>query len=116
MEATCDDVKARIAVMQLVHEARALDSHQRLVQRIASTNDPESAKLVDILCGEEVRHVQLGVKWFVRLCEEDKVVPRDTFARIVKRYIKSPLPGPFNDAARQKAGMNQDWYLPLARK
>ncbi len=50
--------------MQLVQEARALDSHQRLLQKVGSQGDKESTRLVDIICNEEVDHVRKGVKWY----------------------------------------------------
>ena len=66
-------------MVQLVQEARGLDSHERLVSKVraASYNrrsthalcaqfygakDHPSAKLIDQICKEEVRHVHLGVK------------------------------------------------------
>jgi uncharacterized ferritin-like protein (DUF455 family) len=54
----------RLAVLALVQEARALDVHARLVNRLKSSNDAESAAVADAICKEEVRHVAVGLKWF----------------------------------------------------
>eukprot|EP01114_Cavostelium_apophysatum_P019648 TRINITY_DN6394_c0_g2_i1.p2 TRINITY_DN6394_c0_g2~~TRINITY_DN6394_c0_g2_i1.p2 ORF type:complete len:118 (-),score=32.87 TRINITY_DN6394_c0_g2_i1:741-1094(-) len=61
-QATNNDLMGRIAIMNLVQESRALDAHERLVEKVNST-DKESAKLIDVICEEEVEHVRKGVKW-----------------------------------------------------
>lgn len=54
----------RIAMIQLVAEARGLDSHRRLVDKCNGMKDRTSALLVDQICKEEVAHVRFGVKWY----------------------------------------------------
>lgn len=111
-QATGNNLKARIAVVQLVHEAHGLDSWERLVKRFYSADDHESARLVDTICREEVDHVNKGLKWFKYLCERDGVDAVQYFHEVVRQYAL-PIPGPFNTKARNEAGMPQEWYVPL---
>lgn len=55
---------ARIAVLALVQEARALDVHSRLKSKFIGSGDMESAAAVEQICSEEVAHVAAGVEWF----------------------------------------------------
>lgn len=117
---TRDDVLARLAVVPLVQEARALDSEARLVQKLKSGGDAVSAAIVARICGEEVRHVALGMKWFTLLAQPPFSPAHSTaeplgarFARYVQQHIGVPLPRPFNVRARDAAGIPQEWYEPL---
>jgi len=109
-EKTKDDLKARVAVMQLVQEARALDSHERLVHKVRSYGDKESGKLVDMICTEELDHVAKGVTWFKYLCSLEGLNPVETFHSIVKGSVEYRFSPPFNNEARQKAGMEPEFY------
>lgn len=200
---------ARISVLALVQEARALDVHSRLKSKFVGSGDMASAAAVEQICSEEVSHVAAGVGWFndfaaVALAEErsfkltrgmtdgeTRVQPPhsvmgassaatavsdappspgsappspgfhcglevcrklgrcaatavdapeqharaqkasqtanvqqgdsspsehgELFRRIVRRHYGSerPLAGPFATASRRRAGMQDDWFLPL---
>jgi uncharacterized ferritin-like protein (DUF455 family) len=58
---------ARLALVPLVQEARGLDSGPRLVQRLRSAGDRESAAIVAQIVDEEERHVAVGMRWFAYL-------------------------------------------------
>lgn len=106
-----------------MQEPRALDSAERLVHKLKSNRDRESATLVQRICGEEVAHVRIGMKWhdaaylltklycfrFRALCEREGVDPMATFHTKVNTYV-GLIPPPFNDAARSEANMPEDWY------
>jgi len=47
-----------------VQEPRALDSAERLEKKMVSFGDLKSAKLVNVICQEEIEHVRIGVKWY----------------------------------------------------
>jgi uncharacterized ferritin-like protein (DUF455 family) len=32
--------------------------------KFSSQNDKESARLIDLICSEEIRHVKIGVEWY----------------------------------------------------
>lgn len=55
---------ARVAMLPLVQEARALDAQPRLVHKLLSQGDRRSAGLVNQICDEEVPHVHTGMRWF----------------------------------------------------
>ena len=46
-----------------MEEARALDSQQRLIQKVGCDGDKVAMKLVEKICTEEIDHVRKGVKW-----------------------------------------------------
>jgi uncharacterized ferritin-like protein (DUF455 family) len=100
--------------MQLVQEARALDAHERLVQRVSSGGDRISMKLVNTICEEEVGHVMKGMKWFLYLCQREKLDPKPTFQHITQKYVDYKFTPPFNAKARSKAGMDESYWLPLS--
>lgn len=112
---TSEDVLARVAAIQLVQEPRALDSAERLVNKFEAYNDKESAKLMRLICEEEIRHVQIGMNWFTSICLEHNLEPKKQFRDIVKKYV-GIIPPPFNVDARKSAGMEGDWYLPVSLK
>lgn len=114
-DASRDSRRDRIALGQLVAEARALDAGPRLAQRILGTGDKESATLVNMIADEEVRHVGVGVKWFLWECQRTDSDPIEEFHRIA---LRAASPGaflpPFNRERRAAAGLTPDWYLPIA--
>lgn len=109
------DLRARVCLIQLVNEARGLDSGPRLTEKLTSAADKKSSRLIGIICEEEELHVQLGMKHFTSLCEATGVNPKEMFHHYVRQHY-GPLPTPFNDQARRAAGMPDDWYTPLARE
>jgi len=107
------DLKERIVMIQLVQEARGLDSWERLVSKFYGAKDPESAALVDKLCSEEISHVQYGLKWFKYLCQRDGVEEMNYFQATVRKHTTF-LPIPFNTKARSMAGLNPDFQFRVS--
>jgi len=112
---TKDDLLERITGLQLVQEARALDSEKRLYDKFMGGADHESAKIVKLICEEEIPHVEIGVKWFKYICNKNDFVPITKFQSIIEKY-KWFIPRPFNKLSRERAGFNEEWYLPIANK
>jgi len=51
-----------------------------------------------------------GMKWFLFLCEREKLgEPMSVFREVVSKYFKVS-PGGFNHEAREKAGFTREWY------
>lgn len=113
---TKDNILERIAVMQMVEEPRGLDAWDRLVERLRGNADHEGAKLVNLICSEEVRHVQLGVTWFNWVCahREGGIDPVSRFHDVIRK-VKSPILPPFNERARDMAGLSSQFYVPVSR-
>ncbi|XP_020675857.1 uncharacterized protein LOC110094863 isoform X2 [Dendrobium catenatum] len=94
---------------RLLQEARGLDAGPRLVQKLIGFGDHKTSNIVAMIAEEEVAHVAVGVFWFTQLCQKMGRTPCDTFKDLLKCYSVE-LKGPFNYAARDKAGIPRDWY------
>lgn len=140
-ESTKSSLPARLAVVPLVQEARALDSEARLVQKLKSSGDLASAKVVAAICSEEVRHVAIGMRWFravcgsssatkgAGVCDDSLAAPPaadlersareehevgELWRGLVRQHTGTGLQRPFNVRARDQAGLPASWYTPLA--
>ena len=112
--ATKDSLAARLAVVPMVLEARGLDVTPMMISRFERFGDQNSADILKIIYEEEVSHVAAGQKWFLAVAKEQSMEPEAYFQELVKRYFKGKLKRPFNEAARQKAGLFPTWYESLA--
>lgn len=108
-------LRERLALGQLVAEAKGLDAGPKLATRLTGTGDNKSAIIVRQIADEEVRHVQIGVKWYLKECETAHVDPIETFHEIALR-LSNPgaFSRPFDEERRKTAGMTPEWYLPVA--
>lgn len=111
---TADDLAARLAVVPLVLEARALDITPTTSARLRDFGDTASAAILDQIAAEEVAHVAAGVRWFEYVCKLRGVEPVATYQRLVRERFKGRLKPPFGDAARAAAGLHSAYYAPLA--
>jgi uncharacterized ferritin-like protein (DUF455 family) len=41
-----------------------LDSAERLINKFEAYGDKESAKIMKLICEEEIGHVKIGVDWY----------------------------------------------------
>lgn len=109
------DRRTRIAVGQLVAEARGLDAGEKLAQRIRSFGDKDSARIVNVIAHEEVRHVELGIKWYLREFENNTDAAIKEFHQIAVRLgNQGAFVPPFDHEKRAQAGMLPEWYEPVA--
>jgi uncharacterized ferritin-like protein (DUF455 family) len=111
--------RERLAVGQLCQEARGLDAGPRLAKRMIGMNDIPSSAIVNKIAEEEVAHVSIGVKWFVRECERtgDGEQATAIFHEIALRLSNAgAFAPPFNEDRRSAAGLNPDWYYPVAEE
>ncbi|MGX6647965.1 ferritin-like domain-containing protein [Maricaulaceae bacterium MS644] len=113
-EATADDLAGRLAVAPMVLEARGLDVTPGMIERLTSAGDQDSAEALTVIYTEEVAHVAAGRRWFETVCRADGEDPEARFHALVRRYFRGDLKRPFNTPARDRAGIPQDWYEPLA--
>lgn len=77
-------LKARLAVIPLVQEAKALDAGPRLAEKFQSANDSASATVMQKICEEEVGHVYKGLKWFRWMCARDGEDAVEKFHELVR--------------------------------
>lgn len=112
-EATAGDLLARLAVVPLVLEARGLDVTPAMIARLEKAGDHQSAAGLEIIYAEEIGHVAIGHRWFAHFCAEAGLATEPTYHRLVRQYFRGALKPPFNDAARQAAGLSAGYYEPL---
>lgn len=112
---TAGDLRARLAVVPLTHEARGLDTTPATLDRLKAQGEAEVVAALDVIYHDEIGHVAAGARWLRVLAERDGLDPAALFAERLGRHYKGGLKPPFNDEARALAGFPRDWYAPLAR-
>ncbi len=112
---TGHDLKARLAIIPLVLEARGLDITPPMIEKAIDMGDQATADILRIIYRDEKRHVAFGAKWFRYLCDRSGDNPERLFQTLVRRHFRGPLKPPFNDRARSEAGLTPGFYRPLIR-
>jgi uncharacterized ferritin-like protein (DUF455 family) len=110
---TRHDALARLAIVPLVLEARALDVTPAMIDRVRRSGDEDSALIIELIASEEIAHVAAGWRWFSWLCEGRDLVPTETYAGLVKKHLRATLKLPFNKTARSAAGLPPELYQDL---
>lgn len=113
-EATAHDPLARLALVPMVLEARGLDVTPAMIERFAAVQDNATASILTRILQDEIGHVRAGTFWFESLCREEGCTPETTWHALVARYFGAMLKPPFNDSARESAGLSRDYYQGLA--
>ena len=113
-EDTVDDLPGRLAVVPMVLEARGLDVTPATVERFEAQGDSASARILQRIFTDEIRHVLAGTTWFQSACSEQQLIPEKHWKTLVERHFRGQLKPPFNDSARSKAGLTRDYYLQVA--
>ncbi len=111
---TAGDLAARLAVVPMVLEARGLDVTPATVAAFQRAGDHRSAAILERICRDEIRHVAAGVRWFRRVCESREIAPISEWAVLVRRHFRGQLKPPFNDSARDEAGLPREWLEGVA--
>jgi uncharacterized ferritin-like protein (DUF455 family) len=109
-EATAHDVLARLAVVPMALEARGLDVTPATVARFEAAGDRRSAAILERIYRDEIRHVAVGTKWFRTACESQRIAVVAHWQRLVRTYFRGAIKPPFNDSARDQAGLSRDFY------
>jgi uncharacterized ferritin-like protein (DUF455 family) len=113
-EKTGGDVLARLAVVPMVMEARGLDVTPATVERFEAAGDVRSAAVLHRIYRDEIRHVATGTTWFTRAAESRGFSPVNHWQALVKHHCLGALKPPFNNSARDEAGLSRDFYEGLA--
>ncbi|MEM6680624.1 MAG: ferritin-like domain-containing protein [Pseudomonadota bacterium] len=113
---THDNLAARLSVVPMVLEARALDVSPPTITRLRNQADHDSADILQIIYDEEIEHVGIGAKWFFYLAKKQGSEPESLFDDSLERYFSSRPKPPFNYQARRKAGLYDSLYDPEKRK
>ncbi len=112
--ATADDVLARLAVVPMALEARGLDVTPVTVARFEGAGDVSSARILQRIYTDEIRHVRYGTKWFEVVCDESNLTPPEHWRGIICTQFRGVIKGPFNDSARASAGLTREYYDGIA--
>jgi uncharacterized ferritin-like protein (DUF455 family) len=112
--ATRHDVLARLAVVPMVLEARGLDVTPATIERMRQAGDERAARILERILDDEIRHVRFGATHFGRVCKKAGKCPENTWKSEVQRHFSGKVPGPFNDSAREAAGLSRTLYASLA--
>ncbi|OKL56078.1 hypothetical protein UA08_08759 [Talaromyces atroroseus] len=107
---TAHDIRARISIIALVHEARGLDVNPMTIRKFRKSGDVDSVKALEVIHHDEITHVTTGHRWLTWICDQEGTDPVQVFRSNVKRHFKGSLRGPFNEEARLQAGMDERWY------
>lgn len=110
---TGHDLRARVAIIPLVLEARGLDVTPPMIEKMTKAEDFETARLLEIIYNDEKKHVAYGAKWFRYLCAKSNLEPEPEFHLLVRRHFRGKIKPPFNDKARSQAGLTPGFYKPL---
>lgn len=113
-EETAGDVLARLAIVPMVLEARALDITPATVARFEGAGDMVSARMLRRIMADEIRHVAAGTTWFVTATNRLGLSAPEHYQILVKRHFRGTVKPPFNDSARRQAGLTLEFYAALA--
>ncbi len=105
-EKTAGDVMVRMALVPRVLEARGLDVTPGMIERLRGVGDERTVAALEVILAEEVRHVEIGTRWFHHCCRERGVEPGATFLSLLEAHYGGLPRGPFNLEARRRAGFS----------
>ncbi|MCW1987910.1 MULTISPECIES: ferritin-like domain-containing protein [unclassified Novosphingobium] len=111
---TAHDVAARLAVVPMVLEARGLDVTPQTIARFVAADDHTTARILQRIVDDEVRHVRFGTSHFAKLCEERGKPAPQLWKTLVAQHFRGTVKPPFNDSARRSAGLSCEMMAALA--
>jgi uncharacterized ferritin-like protein (DUF455 family) len=110
---TGHDLRARISIIALVHEARGLDVNPMTIAKFRTARDDESVQALEVIHNDEITHVTTGHRWLTWICQEEQTDPVEVFRSNVRKYFIGGLKEPFNRDARAMAGLDGRYYDDL---
>lgn len=112
-ETTRHDVAARLAVVPMVLEARGLDVTPATIRWMRDAGDEATAWVLERIYRDEIRHVRYGTTHFADVCDKRGIPPVATWKKLVGEHFRGSLKAPFNDSARQSAGLPREFYAGI---
>ncbi|MGB3069140.1 MAG: ferritin-like domain-containing protein [Ottowia sp.] len=116
-EKTKDDITARMALVPRTLEARGLDATPLIQNKLRAVGTPDAVAacgILDIILRDEIGHVAIGNHWYRWLCERQGLEPIAHYKLVARQYQAPRLRGPFNTAARLRAGFLEAELTALA--
>lgn len=111
---TAYDVVARLAVVPMVLEARALDVTPMAIERVRGVGDERGAQILTRIYNDEIGHVRVGTLYFNAVCAARGESTDSVWKTLVRQHYRGLLKPPFNDSARMAAGLSRQSYTDLA--
>ena len=105
---------SRLAIVPMVLEARGLDVTPVTIARFEAAGDLRTARILQRILDDEVRHVGLGTSHFTKVCAERGDSAPKTWQMLVTRYFRGAIKPPFNDSARRSAGLSYEFMEGVA--
>ena len=113
-EKTAHDVAGRLAIVPMVLEARGLDVTPATLERVRGGGDERGARILERILADEIRHVGFGSKYLAVIAERQGESCNSLWVSLVQRYFRGAIKPPFNDSARQAAGLSLEACHALA--
>lgn len=111
---TRHDVAARLAIVPMVLEARGLDVTPPTLERVRASGDERGARLLERILDDEIRHVRIGSKHFAAAAATQGVPVEILWKSLVQSHFRGSIKPPFNDSARESAGLSRQMYQGVA--
>ncbi len=111
---TRHDVAARLAIVPMVLEARALDVTPATLERVRASGDESGARILQRILDDEIRHVRFGSTHFAAVCRSRGETAQNLWKSLVERHFRGAVKPPFNDSARGEAGLPRSFYAGVA--
>ncbi|HWU01933.1 MAG TPA: ferritin-like domain-containing protein [Novosphingobium sp.] len=111
---TMHDVAARLAIVPMVLEARGLDVTPATLERVEACGDAAGGRILRRILADEIRHVRFGADHFSAICAERGESIESLWHDLVRRHFRGAVKPPFNDSARESAGLSRGLYAALA--
>ncbi len=109
---THDSLLSRLALIPMTLEARGIDTTPSLSKRVRQSGDKETADILDEIYNDEIGHLKVGINWFEFLCSRESISPISEYQRQINTRFRGSPKGPFNLAARERAGMSSKYIEP----
>ena len=110
---TAHDVRARLAIVPMVLEARGLDVTPATIARVKEQGDEDGVRILQRILDDEIRHVEIGTRHFHEACASGDESPMQLWKNLVAKHFSGSLKGPFNDSARELAGLPRSFYAGI---
>ncbi|HKX78942.1 MAG TPA: ferritin-like domain-containing protein [Novosphingobium sp.] len=110
---TRGDLAARLAIVPMVLEARGLDVTPMTLERLRMAGDSGGVRILSRILDDEIRHVRFGASHFDAVCRQRRLDPETTWKSLLKNHFRGRPKPPFNDSARQSAGLSRTFYAEV---
>lgn len=111
--ATEDGLVPRMALVPRLLEARGLDVTPPMIDGLRAAGDEASVAVFEVILREEVRHVEIGTRWFHWACAREGLDPEPHFLALLRSRAPGRVRPPFNVGARRAAGFSESELLAL---